>query len=36
MRQSLANAGGNQTRAAADLGLQRSYLARLIKNLGLR
>jgi two-component system, NtrC family, response regulator AtoC len=36
IRQSLADAGGNQTRAAAELGLQRSYLARLIRNLGLR
>jgi two-component system, NtrC family, response regulator AtoC len=35
IRQSLATAGGNQTRAAADLGLQRTYLARLIKTLGL-
>jgi DNA-binding NtrC family response regulator len=33
VRAALAKAGGNQTRAAADLGLQRSYLNRLIKEL---
>lgn len=33
VRAALARSGGNQTRAAADLGLQRSYLNRLIKEL---
>ena len=33
VRQALVDAGGNQTRAAAELGLQRSYLNRLIKEL---
>jgi DNA-binding protein Fis len=28
--------GGNQSRAAELLGLHRTYLSRLIKNLGLR
>jgi len=32
----LHECGGNQTRAAAQLGLQRSYLNRLLKDLGLR
>jgi DNA-binding NtrC family response regulator len=36
IRTALAQAGGNQTRAAEMLGLQRTYLARLIKNFGLR
>ncbi|MFC1735701.1 sigma-54-dependent transcriptional regulator [Candidatus Hydrogenedentota bacterium] len=34
IRDTLAQCGGNQTRAAEKLGLQRTYLARLIKNLG--
>ena len=34
VRAALARAGGNQTRAAEQLGLQRSYLNRLIKELG--
>jgi DNA-binding NtrC family response regulator len=33
IRAALARTGGNQTRAAEDLGLQRSYLNRLIKDL---
>jgi DNA-binding NtrC family response regulator len=36
LRSALAQAKGNQTRAAEALGLQRSYLARLITDLGLR
>ncbi len=32
----LEQAGGNQSRAAQILGLQRTYLSRLIRNLGLR
>ncbi len=36
IRRALERAGGNQTRAAELLGLQRTYLARLITNLGLR
>lgn len=36
IRRALERAGGNQTRAAEMLGLQRTYLARLITNLGLR
>jgi DNA-binding protein Fis len=32
----LVECGGNQTRAAARLGLQRSYLNRMIKDLDLR
>ncbi len=36
IRRALEHANGNQTRAAELLGLQRTYLARLIKNLGLR
>jgi len=34
LRDALARHGGNQTRAAEDLGLQRSYLNRLLKDLG--
>jgi len=36
IRRALQSAGGSQTRAAERLGLQRTYLARLIKNLGMR
>jgi len=36
IRRALEQAKGNQTRAAEILGLQRTYLSRLIKNLGLR
>ena len=36
IRSALERAKGNQTRAAELLGLQRTYLARLIKNLALR
>jgi DNA-binding NtrC family response regulator len=36
IRESLEKAGGNQSRAAEMLGLQRTYLARLLTNLGLR
>jgi DNA-binding NtrC family response regulator len=36
IRRTLEKTRGNQTRAAELLGLQRTYLARLIKNLGLR
>jgi len=36
IRSALAQAAGNQTRAAEILGLQRTYLARLIKNFRLR
>jgi DNA-binding NtrC family response regulator len=36
IRRALEEAKGNQTRAAEILGLQRTYLARLIKNLALR
>jgi two-component system, NtrC family, response regulator AtoC len=36
IRRALEQAKGNQTRAAEILGLQRTYLARLIKTLGLR
>jgi transcriptional regulator with PAS, ATPase and Fis domain len=36
IRRALEHANGNQTRAAELLGLQRTYLARLIKSLGLR
>jgi DNA-binding NtrC family response regulator len=32
----LARVGGNQTRAAEQLGVQRTYLNRLIKELGLQ
>jgi len=34
LRRALARAGGSQTRAAELLGLQRTYLARLIKQMG--
>jgi len=34
--EALAQAGGNQTRAAERLGLQRSYLNKLLKELGVR
>ncbi|HSD50675.1 MAG TPA: sigma-54 dependent transcriptional regulator [Candidatus Methylomirabilis sp.] len=36
LRSSLARADGNQTRAAEMLGLQRTYLSRLLKELGVR
>lgn len=36
LRSALAQAGGNQTRAAEALGLQRTYLSRLLKELGVR
>ncbi len=36
IRQALTRAGGSQTRAAQVLGLQRTYLARLIKQMGLK
>ncbi len=36
IRRALEQAKGNQTRAAEILGLQRTYLSRLVKNLGLR
>jgi len=36
IRTALEQTGGNQSRAAELLGLQRTYLVRLIKNLGLR
>jgi DNA-binding NtrC family response regulator len=36
LRSALAQAGGNQTRAAEALGLQRTYLSRLLKDLGVR
>jgi DNA-binding NtrC family response regulator len=36
LREALAKAGGNQTRAAEALGLQRTYLSRLLKDLGVR
>ena len=36
IRGALQATKGNQTRAAAALGLQRTYLARLIRNLALR
>ncbi|MBK7875679.1 MAG: sigma-54-dependent Fis family transcriptional regulator [Planctomycetes bacterium] len=35
LKEALARHGGNQTRAAEALGLQRTYLARLIKQLGI-
>jgi DNA-binding NtrC family response regulator len=35
IRETLARCGGNQTRAAEDLQLQRTYLARLIRQLGI-
>jgi DNA-binding NtrC family response regulator len=36
LQSALAQANGNQTRAAEALGLQRTYLSRLIKELGVR
>ena len=36
LEESLALHEGNQTRAAEALGLQRSYLARLVKKLGVK
>jgi DNA-binding NtrC family response regulator len=36
LRSALAQASGNQTRAAEALGLQRTYLSRLLKDLGIR
>jgi putative PEP-CTERM system response regulator len=36
LRSALAQADGNQTRAAEALGLQRTYLSRLLKDLGVR
>jgi DNA-binding NtrC family response regulator len=36
IRDALDRTGGHQTRAAAELGLTQPYLARLIKNLGVR
>jgi DNA-binding NtrC family response regulator len=36
LRSALAQAKGNQTRAAEALGLQRTYLARLLRELGVR
>jgi DNA-binding NtrC family response regulator len=36
LRSALAQANGNQTRAAEALGLQRTYLSRLLRELGLR
>ncbi len=36
LQSALAQAHGNQTRAAEALGLQRTYLSRLIKELGVR
>ena len=36
LRSALAQASGNQTRAAEALGLQRTYLSRLLKDLGVR
>ncbi|HYL81631.1 MAG TPA: helix-turn-helix domain-containing protein, partial [Candidatus Acidoferrum sp.] len=36
LRSSLSQANGNQTRAAEALGLQRTYLSRLLKELGIR
>jgi len=35
IRETLARCGGNQTRAAEALKLQRTYLARLIRQLGI-
>jgi Nif-specific regulatory protein len=35
LRDTLARANGNQTRAAEALGLQRTYLARLLKEYGI-
>jgi hypothetical protein len=36
IRQALERCGGSQARAAGQLGLQRTYLSRLMRNLGLR
>ena len=36
IQDAMQKVGGNQSRAAEALGLQRTYLARLLKNLGLR
>ena len=36
LRSALAQVNGNQTRAAEALGLQRTYLSRLLKDLGIR
>jgi DNA-binding NtrC family response regulator len=36
IRQALRKSGGNQAKAADLLGLQRTYLARLVKKLGLQ
>lgn len=36
IQDAMKKVGGNQSRAAEQLGLQRTYLARLLKNLGLR
>jgi DNA-binding NtrC family response regulator len=36
LRSALARANGNQTRTAEALGLQRTYLARLVRELGIR
>lgn len=36
LQQALADTDGNQAQAADQLGLQRTYLSRLLKNLGLR
>ena len=36
IRRALSRSGGSQTRAAESLGLQRTYLARLIKQMGLK
>jgi Nif-specific regulatory protein len=35
IQEALQRCGGNQTKAAEALGLQRTYLARLVKQLGL-
>ena len=34
IREALDRYGGNQTKAAAELGLQRTYLARMIRQYG--
>jgi DNA-binding NtrC family response regulator len=36
LRAALTRANGNRTRAAEALGLQRTYLLRLVKELGIR